>query len=166
MRKLFALLLVFMFVLTAGSFAEDIQISETEYQGDYFTITLPAGIEPLEDPKPFTEGALQNYTGVVPCLLASDVPGIRLLCVTVIDSEMNAHEAAVLSAQTLLGSSDTVCDTAFGKNQCSEFSCAVDSVKYDYIYLADGQRVFCIICAGLTDDEKELAAASFVFSQS
>jgi len=153
-KRIFAAALLLMILFSA--LAEN--AAGTVYAGDGFTITLPEGVEILD------EGTLAGYEAAV----ESDFPGagetllavMRADCsaavtISAAKAEMSGPEAANAAAQTLLGGSDMVKEIAFGENDCGSFACMVGELQFNLYYFSAEGRLLVIGTSGLEEAEIE-----------
>lgn len=152
-----------LFAVYAG-IAEEAETS-TVIQCGTLSLELPEGITPIEESAAYTAAAIADFGDAFEvCLIASDAAQIRLLTVSSAEYTDSAKTAAELSAMTLLGSADTLSEFTGANNSGFTFSCSIDSVNYDIFYLGNDTTVYCIVCAGLSEQEQQEMLDSIVLA--
>ena len=156
MKKMIcALALVCM--LFSHAFAENIslpaaEVSGTIFEGEFFTITLPAGLDIL------SETQLEGYEAAVQSdfpdsarteLAALSPDASAAITVFSIESSQDCFAAAQEAAGKILGSSESAKELTFGTNRSGCFACAVSGVQFDLYYLTAGEHLLIVGTSGL-----------------
>lgn len=133
------------------------------YDGENFSLTLPEGLEPLDEERlaAYLAAAQSDYPDAARTLLtALREDGSAAFTLSAIDSAADALSAANEAAQGILGSADTVAELSYGENRYAAFACAIDDKTYGLYFISNGTQIYIAGLSGLTDAETAMILES------
>lgn len=129
------------------------------FSGEDLTVTLPAGLEPMEDAEleGYAAAVQSDYPDAARIVLAAvDAEAGAAVSFSIAESAMDASTAAREAAERILGSADGVAEIQYGDHSCAAFACAIGEQTYTLYLLSDGARLLIVGTSGL--EEAEIAA--------
>lgn len=138
----------------------------TVYSGEELTVTLPVGLEILDEAEraAYDAAAQADYPDAARTALAAvNADCSAAVHFAIAEMDMDAAAAAREAAQLILGSTISVTDAQYGENSYSGFVCAIGEQVYNLYYLAGEGRMLIIGASGLTEGEISAMLSGLIF---
>lgn len=137
-----------------------------EFSSEDIIVTLPAGLELLEDSEfaAYEAATEDDFPGAARTLLAAaNGDASSVLVFSVVESELTAAEFAADAARIVLGGTDAVNEVQFGENRFSAFSCAIGEQQYRLYMLQGESSILLAGFSGLDEAEIEAMLSGLIF---
>lgn len=140
--------------------------SGTLFSQDGLTVTLPAGLEILDDAqREAYDAAVQaDYPDAArPLLAAVNADASAAVYFSAVSLESDAATAAREAAQAILNSTVTLSDVQYGENAYTCFICAIGEQIYHLYYLSGTSETLIVSISGLEETEIESMLSGLIF---